>query len=432
MTVSDSSPSARALAAAKQGDWASSERILASVIEDVFGLRVAHIRVSKDPYSLNSLNGFVHLAAGEDYFFKFHHEEGEEITLEELYRGEILVSAGYPVDMPVKVSREVGKQLLLYKRRTEPRFSDVCETQDFDKNETFATALAAQERLDELTCAIYLQSLHAAGPDLVAAEPVNQLFHHRLVTPPDRQTLGGRARRFFYGNDFEFPGVSLRADALRAASWVCNGVAYRDSIDDLLARSLRLLEPRSTARFGAVVAHGDAHNANVWFEQTTTGQGNLVFFDPAFAGSHMCALLAEVKATFHNIFAHPRWLYSPTTVAEKFRVEAAYKDGTLTIDTDWDLSELRKSFLRIKGATLWRPLLRALEERALLPDDWRETLRTALFCCPTLVMDLRAGGAGGHTPASSALGLAVSVMVGSEQVDGSPDAVTAFLDDISP
>ena len=71
-----------------------------------------------------------------------------------------------------------------------------------------------------------------------------------------------------------------------------------------------------------------------------------------------------------------------------------------------------------------------LAARNMLPHDWRRVIRLALFLCPTLVMNLRAG-AGSHNPASSLIGFSVAVMAGSEPVAGE-DVVTAFLDVISP
>jgi hypothetical protein len=432
MSATEGSPCARALAAARSGQWSDAEHILADIIHEVFSASVRSIAVSKDKYSLNSLNGLVTFESGEDYFFKFHHEEGEEVTLDELYRGEVLAAAGLPVDRPILVSRELGKQLLLYRRHTGPRLADICDQLDFTPDSRVAAVLQAQTALDELTCSIYLNTLHQADPEIVGSEPINQLFHHRLTTPPDLRSLGGRAKRFFYDRQFKLPGAALDAQELRAARWVVNGIGYRDSMDDLLARSLALLEPRSLARFGAVVAHGDAHNANVWFEALSAHEANLVLFDPAFAGANISALLAEVKATFHNVLAHPRWLYAPSTVAELFRVNARYSNGVIYIDTDWQLSDLRQSFLSVKAAKLWKPLLVELGSRGLLPSDWRATLRCALFCCPTLVMDLCAGGAGGHTPESSALGLAIAVAAGSEPESNQTDVISQFLELIAP
>jgi hypothetical protein len=356
VTSQEASPSARALAAAKQGDVASAEAIVAGIILEVFHVEVISLTISKDRYSLNSLNGLVRLLTGETLFFKFHHEEAVEVTLEEFYRGEVLEAAGYPIDMPVLVSREVGKQLLLYKRRTGPRFSDICDRLEEKSGDELEVALSAQRHLDEMSYALYAKTLHKASRAEVAAEPINQLFFHRLASPSDRGTLGARARRFFFDREFRLPGATLEADALRSAKWIINGIEYEDSIGELLDRSLRILEPHSLAGFGAVVAHGDAHNANVWFEGNNGGPARLVFFDPAFAGKHICALIADAKATFHNIFAHPCWLYNPSAVAEKYRVEATFKGGVIEIHTDWKLTALREAFLEIKASSLWAPL----------------------------------------------------------------------------
>jgi hypothetical protein len=258
------------------------------------------------------------------------------------------------------------------------------------------------------------------------------LFHHRMVEPGHPREPGGRAKRFFWDRDFNLGGTVLCAQMLREASWVINGIAYRDTIETILTRGRLLLEPRRLAKFGAVTAHGDSHNANVWWDEDASPERRLTLFDPAFAGAHICALLAEVKATFHNIFAHPLWLYDAKRASERYQVSVAYRGSAIAIETDWRISSLREAFLDIKSTHLWRPLLSLLRERGFLDADWRATLRCALFCCPTLVMDLCAGGAGGHTPTSSAIGLATAVSLGSETADGRLDAMTRFLDRIDP
>jgi len=396
----------------------------------------------------------VSVAGGDEYFFKFHHEEGEELTLKEYYRGELLKAAGFPVDLPRYVSRAVGRQILLYERRASERLADVCERLEATPPPSHAAAspaapglparpvptadtdaetiLRAQSNLDVLTRGIYLRTLHAAAAEECAREPIHQLFHHRLIDPPRPDEIGGRARRFFWNRRFALGAVQVPAEDLRSLHWVVNGVAYRDSIDALLERSRTLLEPARLARFGAVTAHGDAHNANVWWEPGLHGTGELILFDPAFAGRHVPALLAEVKATFHNIFAHPLWLYHPARATERYLATVRLRAGRLEVETDWRLSPLREGMLAGKARDLWRPLLQGLHERGCLADDWRATLRSALFCCPALVMDLCAGGAGAHTPTSSAIGLAVAVMMGSEPDLGTSDALTVFLDSIDP
>jgi hypothetical protein len=98
--------------------------------------------------------------------------------------------------------------------------------------------------------------------------------------------------------------------------------------------------------------------------------------------------------------------------------------------TDWQLSPLRTAFLESKVDLVWRQLLARLREHGWLPAEWRRIMRCALFCCPTLVMDLRAGG-GDHTPVTSAIGLAVAIMMGSEP-EGATDALSAALDSVDP
>jgi hypothetical protein len=432
VTTIAESPSARALAAARAGDYGLAESIVGELISAAFSVSVAALNISRDRYSLNSVNGLVQLETGRDYFFKFHHEEGEEVTLEEYYRGELLKHAGFPVDVPEFVSRTVGSQVLLYPRRTAQRVADVAEVLDFQAPATAGPLLLAQSSLDTLTAAIYAQTLHAADPALVEREPVHQLFHHRLVEPGRPQEPGGRAKRFFWDRDFDLGGTVLAAQRLREAIWVINGVTYRDTIETILTRARTLLEPRRLAKFGAVTAHGDSHNANVWWDENTSAERRLVLFDPAFAGAHIPALLAEVKATFHNIFAHPLWLYDAKRASERFQVAVTYRGSRIDIETDWQISTLREAFLEIKSRNLWRPLLSLMREREFLHADWRATLRCALFCCPSLVMDLCAGGAGGHTPISSTIGLATAVSMGSETADGTIDVMTRFLNDIDP
>jgi hypothetical protein len=421
-----------ALQAVRENDYERAESILSRLIGKAFALSVESVKISRDRYSLNSVNGFVRTHDTQEYFFKFHHEEGEEVTLEEFYRGELLKEAGYPVDVPVYVSRTVGSQVLLYERRASQRVSDLCEQLDFEQLSEARAVLDAQTRLDALTSDIYARTWHHVPASQAACEPVNQLFYHRLVTPGHPDEAGGRARRFFWDRTFDLAGLLVSAEDLRAATWVVNGTPYRDSIGVLLSRGRALLSPSRLAQFGAVTAHGDAHNANVWWDVESHGGPRMVFFDPAFAGNHISALLAEVKATFHNIFAHPLWLYHADRATQIYRAATRRRDNVIEIDTNWALSPLREGFLAIKAARLWKPLLERMYDQGVLTADWRATLRCALFCCPTLVMDLCAGGAGGHTPISSAIGLATAVMVGSEPNDGRSDVVTRFLDSIDP
>src|SRR5262249_3389409 len=156
-------------------------------------------------------------------------------------------------------------------------------------------------------------------------------------------------------------------------------VSYRRTVRQLFEQSFRLLEPRRLAALPVIVSHGDAHNANVWIRRDEGGRPELVLFDPAFAGKTIPALLGEVKATFHNIFAHPLWLYTPDLADRAYRVSAEVKGGRIAVTHDWALGELRAQFLALKRDRYWRLLLRRLNEMRALPGDWEETMRSALF-----------------------------------------------------
>jgi hypothetical protein len=426
MTRDVQSPTAEARALVAAERWSEAEAVIAALIAGQFSLAVASAAINRDRYSLNSLNGTVTLRDGKAFFFKFHQEEAEDETVAEYYRAEALMRAGYRVDVPAHASGAVGRQILLYRQRSDPRLVDLCKAMELSGDFAGMERLVAlQADSDRRVAAIYRDTLHDATPDQVQAEAVHRLFHARLVDAGSPDRLGGRARRFYLGQRFSFAGATLDWETLQHLRWRINGTLYRETLAELFAASHARLEPRALAGHGTVVAHGDAHNANIW-----VADEDLVFFDPAFAGEHVPALLAEIKPTFHNIFAHPLWLYDAPIAAERFRAEVRREGAILVVDHDWRLSPLRRAFLDGKARDLWRPLLATLAGTDRLPPDWRRLVRLALFCCPTLVMDLRAGGLSGHNPVSSAIGLATAVAVGSEPE--TLDDVARFLDAIDP
>ncbi len=408
----------RLVAAGKRED---AERVVADLVSVNFYLPVARVAINADWSSLNSLNGIVDVADGRRFFFKFHQEEGEEVTVEEYYRAELLQSAGLPVDMPAMICRRPGHQMLLYAFRRDRQLAAACLEIERGAAVDFGPLVGLQGDLDRLTGEVYLRTLHASRPDWSTAEPIHQLFHNRLVTAPDTTRLAGRVGRFYAGNEMRLPDVTMPWTEFANLRWRINGVAYRHSVGELFHESLDRLEPAKLAGGGATIAHGDAHNANVWIEQRD-GDPRLLLFDPAFAGEHVPALLAEVKATFHNIFAHPLWLYHPAEADARFAVGVKVANGWIDIAHDWALSPMRAAFLELKAKLIWRPLLGALRDRRLLPEDWQRIVRCALFCCPTLVLNLSAGAAHGATAGRSApmsaLSFAIAVMAGSEPATG--------------
>lgn len=400
--------------------------MVAELLRTCFDLAARKVAINADIYSLNSLNGFFE-ADGRELYFKFHQEENEADMAGEYYRAGLLAEAGLPVDQPLHVSTEPGRQILVYRRRRDRRFAEVVRDLDFSEDvAAMRPALAAERGLNEALIRVYLRTLHPISAGQSADEPIHRLFHERLADPGRPGEIGGRFASFYRDRSFDFPGATLEWRDLSRLQFEVNGVRYRDTLGDLFEAAFRFLAPGAFGGSGGVTAHGDAHNANVWFEN---GE-RLVMFDPAFAGSHVPALLAEIKTTFHNVFAHPLWLYDSPAAARIFTATCRQDDGILRVETAWRPGLIRREVLAMKRDIVWRPLLGELRNRNLLPADWRRIIRLALFLCPTLVMNLRAG-ATTHNPVSSLIGFAVAVMVGSEPLAGS-DETSLFLDAVDP
>lgn len=406
---------------------------LTELLHETFQIEPINIQINDDQYSLNSLNGFFD-ADDEAFFFKFHQEEGEDQMRGEYYRADLLIRENLPVDMPVMASTEPGEQILIYRRRHDRRFSDVLFNMDaISSQETepklHADAVAAERVLNDKILEVARRTLRPVTRTEVDKEPIHRLFYERMVDLPSGKYPGGRYKSFYHGHPIELPGAKLSWTEFSTARLVLNGQAMAETFSEIFDTAATVLHPNKLANTGGIVAHGDAHNANVWFEDKQDPP-QLCYFDPAFAGEHVPALLAEVKATFHNVFAHPLWLYDSDLAAERYNASADYRDGTLSIMTDWQPSKVRLDLLVAKSDAFWRPFLAHLDGEDLLPDDWQQVLRSALAMCPALVTNLRAH-AGRHNPTSSAIGFYVTAMMGSAPVSGET-MVTRFLDAIDP
>lgn len=432
------SPTALARKLVSEGRRSEAEFVITKLIGDNFGLLVQTTTINNDWTSLNSINGMVTTLDGKQFFFKFHQEEGDEDTLDEYYQAEILASAGLPVDMPSLACRQPGRQILLYSFRRNPQLSELCLNVERAKESVSALSLeAAQRTLDRKVGQVYRATLHQTNVKHCSEESIHQLFYYRLIHSVQDAVLGGRYSRFYANQIVQLPGLALPWDKFANMKWVINGIRYQQSLFDLFEESLTKLAPAYLVQCGAVTGHGDAHNANVWFVGHGEA-GRLILFDPAFAGNHIPALLAEVKATFHNIFAHPFWLYHPEEAHSRYKVTIITEGDTIRFSHDWHLSPLRELFLLHKTNEVWSPLVSALHNRNLLPNDWVRILRCALFCCPTLVTNLLAktpaSGNAGRSPAMSALAFAIAIMAGSEASDNDKDKdiFSQFIDQIKP
>ncbi len=413
----------------------AAQRLLTDLIQETTKSKVASVRINLDQYSLNSVNGFALMDNKEEFFFKFHQEEGEDQTIDEYYNAKVLSDAGFSVQEPIYASTKPGKQILLYRRVHDRRLADVCADNEAGTTLLARQAMEAQREADRALLEIARRTLRweAAGDGGQLA--FFQLFYNRLtdVSAPRPHRLGGRPARFYFGREVRWPGLSAPFEEIASCHWQINGVRYPVSLKEGFIRSLELLDPERFFPGPVLVSHGDAHNANVWFHPAEAGEAaSLSLFDPAFASDRIPALLAEVKATFHNIFAHPFWLYEPERCGSHFTAEARREGDLIVVETDYDLSSLRRSFRDAKARLYWRPLLQTLKERAWLPSNWEEILRHAFFSCPTLVMNLLPVEGSGHTPTSSLIGFSQAVRAVTRPAEGRSDIYTRFFEAAAP
>jgi hypothetical protein len=422
-------PAARIRTLIAAGQTRQAARAAADLIAGTFGLPVAGVELTLDEYSLNSVSGRVRFADGHTEFFKFHQEEDEEAGVTEYYRAQVLSDAGLPVEMPLRLAGEPGRQIALYELRTEPRMSDIClDLERADAAPRLPADLAAARRALDL--AIGRVAVGSVRPGSAASRrsPIHQLFYRRLSGPAAGVPAAG-------GPAGGFPGGRYRswylADPLYREiadrRFVVNGVEYSATLAELASAAARLLEPAVLASGPVVTAHGDDHQGNIWV-LNHGGRTELRLFDPAFADRDIPALLAPVKATFHNAFAHPFWLYQPAEAADRLTVRVEKTGRVVSVSHDAAPTPLRLEILESAAHLVWAPLLAELARRGDLPPGWRATVRAALFCCPLLVTNLVSAG---RSEPIRYLGLARAVMAGSEPAAGS-DEVSRFLDSIAP
>ena len=334
--------------------------------------------------------------------------------------------AGLAVDLPVKASTKPGRQFLLYRFREDAKLADICLEIELGEETRFSVndIVEAQRELDLAAARVALATLSPPTP-ASREEPIHQLFHHRLVDPDRPERLGGRYRQFYAGQRIGIGDRELEWDGFENLRWVVNGIAYRHSLRELFLESLDILAPASLAKQPAIVSHGNSHNANIWVSRPPNdARLQLTFFDPAFAGRNIPALLGEIKATFHNIFAHPFWLYTPQ-LAERTLELSFHLDGDrIIVEHNWALGNLRRQFLDSKLKNYWEPLLAALTRKSAIPENWERIMRAALFCCPTLVMKLLPNAE--RSVSVSLLGFAIAVACGSAPVNGRDDIADLF------
>ncbi len=356
-------------------DREAAQNLLRVFIEDVFSLDVSEVALRPLAVSLNSFNGFVILADDRRLFFKSHVEPGSVIA--EYYNSELMQEAGYRIISPVDASTEPGRQMLLYEVVEDESVFDAAWAAERTgpESDVLNRVRIAQHTADDELLVAYEATLRWQDAATHAHAPIHQLFHHRLTK--------GRLDAFYGKNaTISLPGMrQIPLEVLRQFKWQINGVVYRDSLEQVVASAIAMLEPAQAGP--AVVGHGDAHNGNVFLRGDT-----MVYFDPAFAGIHD-PLLDLVKPLSHNV--HAMWMYFPHVLTGEAGASLKMKDNLLVVDFPDSLHPVRQMFWDSKSDRVLLPLLRGLAERGWLRADWRDYLRSALACCPLLTMNLADG-----------------------------------------
>ena len=357
-------------------DKAAAEAALLQFLQINYDPAVRSASINTKPESLNSLNGIVELQSGSRYFFKTHTEENEQLS--DYYNSQMLSDAGYPMLQPTQIQHKPGQQIALYEVVTLPTlFDEIKKAEDVLLQSGRITDEARQllrmnEELDGKVFDCYKQTLDTQTQDTSNA-PIHQLFSHRMA-------LGGRIDLFYTGKNVLLDDRQFAFAELANLSWTINSVEYAQPLSVLVEQARDVFKENSASI--SVVGHGDAHNGNLFVDYD---KQRLSYFDPAFAGRHS-PFLDLVKPLFHNVFA--RWMYFPDSVSEEFEITFKVDSGSIAVEHNFQPSEIRKQFFTSKITNTLIPLIQHLEKRHALPADWKQQMRSALFCCPFLTVNL--------------------------------------------
>lgn len=401
----------------------SAEEQLLNHLKHLEDDQIQTVELMPRPESLNSINGFITFANQERYFFKAHVEENEQLP--EYYNAELLRSSGYPVIATKQVRQRPGQQIAIYEIITLPTVFNLLNSEEDTlkkggrPSQGWEKLLNAQFAFDSKLLDIYMSTWQMSDEDQHARAPIHQLFSHRLAD-------NGRLGLFYQEKQLPLQNSSIGFEYLAQLRWTINETEYSCTLSEIIARATTLLKP---AAGPSIVGHGDAHNGNVFVDLDTE---TLSLFDPAFAGRHD-PILDLAKPLFHNVFA--RWMYFPSEVEEEFELSYKLTAERIVIDHTFRPSELRISVLRSKLKNTLIPLLSSMRARNLLRDTWREYLRSALFCCPFLTVNLFSPHATSGTLAeryrlsTKLLGLSMAVEFGALSHSGSNE-LSDLIDEI--
>ena len=358
-------------------DRTAAEATLLEFLKQSYDGSVKSVSINTKPESLNSVNGIVELQSGARYFFKTHTEENEQIT--DYYNSRMLGDAGYPMLQPTRIEHKPGQQIALYEVISLPTLFDEIKKVEDEILLSPQRQCPTGERLVKLNAELDRKVFECYKETLdtqirtTAKAPVHQLFSHRLAAE-------GRIDLFYTGKTTVIDGKQIAFADLAQLKWTVNAVEYAQPLSELIEQARQVL--KRNLETVSVVGHGDAHNGNLFVDYA---KDRLFYFDPAFAGRHS-PFLDLVKPIFHNVFA--RWMYFPDSVSKEFDLTYKISTGSIEVEHNFVPSPIRQQFLSSKIKNTLHPITRHLEKKNALPGEWRELMRSALFCCPFLTVNL--------------------------------------------
>jgi hypothetical protein len=322
----------------------------------------------------------------------------------------MLADAGYPVIQPIFSSTRAGQHLLIYEVINDPSVFELAwQIEHGNYQHELAELTRAQNASDDDLLNLYMGTLQHQSANSANDSPIHQLFYHRLV--------GGRLQRFYgglAGKDggevkIRLPDGDYSMREIQHKKWIINGQRYELSLNEIIDEAIRILNPLQSGP--SIIGHGDAHNGNVFFHGVDN-EFSLLYFDPAFAGRHHPAL-DLTKPLFHNVFA--MWMYYPEVMRDQTPITLKQDGLKWYVEYNYQLPPVRQMFLQSKIQRTFIPIMLELKRRGDLRDDWRRHLKSALFCCPFLTLNL--ADAERFPPEISLLGLCMAVEMGAESYD---------------
>jgi hypothetical protein len=326
------------------------------------------------------------------------------------------------VIQPLYSSTEAGKQLLIYEVVQAPSVFDIAWRIENGDDALFPLLTDAQNWSDDELFQLYMQTLAIQDEQAAALSPIHQLFYHRLSAGRMARFYGDLAHDDQAPRPIRLPDGKFDMAQIRQVQWRINGQHYPENLATIIIRAIQSLTPTQAGM--SVIGHGDAHNGNIFFDAESCPP-SLLYFDPAFAGRHD-PLLDMAKPLFHNVFA--MWMYFPAEKTRNTRISLRIEGDVWNVEYDYQLHPVRQMFLKSKVERVLIPLLRLLKETNQLRADWRTYLKSALFCCPFLTMNL--SDSAKFTPQMSLLGLAMSIEMGSES-ENKRSLIDSVLDEVS-